>query len=122
MYCLRHSLRLLVLLLTLCLGVGGQLFGQYYPIHVTVQWPSSQNPENLLSATSSSEGRVGRKQGLKVERVDKIGSFDASRLAHDVGTVRFESSAQARYAFDSGTESWYQRSVKLDEYYKPVVY
>ena len=119
MYCFRHSLRLLVLLLTLCLGVGGQLFGQYYPIHVTVQWPSSQNPENLLSATSSSEGRVATKQGLKVERVDKIGSFDASRLAHDVGTVRFEPSAQGRYAFDSGTEPWYQRSVKLDEYYKP---
>ena len=119
MYCLRHSLRLFVLLLTLCLGVGGQLFGQYYPIHVTVQWPSSQNPENLLSATSSSEGRVATKQGLKVERVDKIGSFDASRLAHGIDTVRFEPSAQARYAFDDGTESWYQRSVKLDEYYKP---
>ena len=120
MYRLRHSLRLLVLLLTLSLGVGGQLFGQYYPVHVmTVQWPSSQSPENLLSATSSSEGRVGTKQGIKVERVDKIGSFDASRLAHDVGTVRFEPSAQGRYAFDSGTEPWYQRSVKLDEYYKP---
>ena len=119
MYCLRHSLRLFVLLLTLCLGVGGQLFGQYYPIHVTVQWPSSQNPENLLSATSSSEGRVATKQGLKVERVDKIGSFDASRLAYDVGTVRFEPSAQGRYAFDDGTEPWYERSVKLDEYYKP---
>ena len=120
MYRLRHSLRLLVLLLTLSLGVGGQLFGQYYPVHVmTVQCPSPQSPENLLSATSSSEGRVGRKQGLKVERVDKIGSFDGSRLAHDVGTVRFEPSAQGRYAFDSGTELWYQRSVKLDEYYKP---
>ena len=71
------------------------------------------------SATSSSEGRVGTKQGIKVERVDKIGAFDASRLAHDIGLVRFEPSAQARYAFDSGTESWYQGSVKLDEYYKP---
>ena len=122
MYCLRHSLRLFVLLLTLSLGVGGQLFGQYYPIHATVQWASSQSPENLLSATSSSRGRVGTKQGLKVERVERIGSFDASRLAHDVGMVRFEPSAQGCYAFDSGTESWYQRSVKLDEYYKPVVY
>ena len=119
MYRLMHSLRLLVLLLTLSLGVGGQLFGQYYPIHATVQRLSPQNPENLLSGTSSSEGRVGRKHGLKVERVERIGSFDASRLAHDVGTVRFEPSAQGRYAFDDGTESWYQRSVKLDEYYKP---
>ena len=120
MYRLRHSLRLLVLLLTLSLGVGGQLFGQYYPVHVmTVQCPSPQSPENLLSATSSTEGRVGTKQGIKVERVERIGSFDASRLAHGIGPVRFEPSAQARYAFDSGTESWYQGSVKLDEYYKP---
>ena len=119
MYLLRHSLRLLVLLLTLSLGVGGQLFGQYYPVHATVQWPSPQSPKNLLSATLSSEGRVGTKQGLKVERVERIGSFDESRLAHGIDTVRFEPSAQARYAFDDGMESWYQRSVKLDEYYKP---
>ena len=119
MYLLRHSLRLLVLLLTLSLGVGGQLFGQYYPVHATVQWPSPQSPKNLLSATLSSEGRVGTKQGLKVERVERIGSFDESRLAHGIDTVRFEPSAQARYAFDDGLEPWYQRSVKLDEYYKP---
>ena len=80
---------------------------------------SEVGSNNASSATSSSEGKVGTKQPIKVERVDKIGSFDASRLAHDIGTVRFEPSAQARYAFDSGTESWYQRSVKLDEYYKP---
>ena len=80
---------------------------------------SSEVSSSRGSATSSSEGRVGRKQGLKVERVERIGSFDASRLAHGIDTVRFEPSAQARYAFDSGTEPWYQRSVKLDEYYKP---
>ena len=80
---------------------------------------SSEVSSSGGSGTSSSEGRVGTKQAIKVERVDKIGSFDASRLAHGIGPVRFEPSAQARYAFDSGTESWYQRSVKLDEYYKP---
>ena len=80
---------------------------------------SEVSSSGASSSTSSSEGRVGTKQGLKVERVERIGSFDASRLAHGIGTVRFEPSAQARYAFDSGTESWYQRSVKLDEYYKP---
>ena len=80
---------------------------------------SSEVSSSGGSGTSSPEGRVGTKQAIKVDRVDKIGSFDASRLAHDIGTVRFEPSAQARYAFDSGTESWYQRSVKLDEYYKP---
>ena len=80
---------------------------------------SSEVGSSGASGASSSEGRVGTKQGLKVERVERIGSFDASRLAHGIGPVRFEPSAQARYAFDSGTESWYQRSVKLDEYYKP---
>ena len=80
---------------------------------------SEVGSNNASSATSSSEGKVGTKQGLKVERVERIGSFDASRLAQGIGPVRFEPSAQARYAFDSGTESWYQRSVKLDEYYKP---
>ena len=80
---------------------------------------SEVSSSGASSETSSSEGRVGRKQGLKVERVERIGSFDASHLAHGIDTVRFEPSAQARYAFDDGTESWYQRSVKLDEYYKP---
>ena len=80
---------------------------------------SEVSSSGASSSTSSSEGRVGTKQGLKVERVELSGSFDASRLAHGIGPVRFEPSAQARYAFDSGTESWYQRSVKLDEYYKP---
>ena len=80
---------------------------------------SSEVSRSGGSGTSSTEGRVGTKQGIKVERVERIGSFDASRLAHGIDTVRFEPSAQARYAFDSGTESWYQRSVKLDEYYKP---
>ena len=80
---------------------------------------SSEVSRSGGSGTSSTEGRVGTKQGIKVERVERIGSFDASRLAHGIGPVRFEPSAQARYAFDSGTESWYQRSVKLDEYYKP---
>ena len=80
---------------------------------------SEVSSSGASSSTSSSEGRVGTKQGIKVERVERIGSFDASRLAHGIGPVRFEPSAQARYAFDSGTESWYQGSVKLDEYYKP---
>ncbi|KXB77241.1 hypothetical protein HMPREF3185_00115 [Porphyromonas somerae] len=80
---------------------------------------SEVSSSGASSSTSSTEGRVGTKQGIKVERVERIGSFDASRLAHSIGTVRFEPSAQARYAFDSGTEPWYQRSVKLDEYYKP---
>ena len=80
---------------------------------------SEVSSSGASSGTSSTEGRVGTKQGIKVERVERIGSFDASRLAHGIGPVRFEPSAQARYAFDSGTESWYQGSVKLDEYYKP---
>ena len=80
---------------------------------------SSEVSSSGASGTSSSEGQVGTKQTLEVERVDKIGAFDESRLAHDVGLVRFEPSAKTRYAFDDGIERWYQRSVKLDEYYKP---
>ena len=80
---------------------------------------SSEVSSSGASGTSSPEGRVGTKQAIKVERVDKIGAFDESRLAHGIGLVRFEPSAQGRYAFDDGKEPWYQRSVKLDEYYKP---
>ena len=57
MYLLRHSLRLLVLLLTLSLGVGGRLFGQYYPVHATVQWPSPQSP-HLVDYYSGSRDRL----------------------------------------------------------------
>ena len=57
MYRLRHSLRLLVLLLTLSLGVSGQLFGQYYPVHATVQWPSPQSP-HLVDYYSGSRDRL----------------------------------------------------------------
>ena len=44
MYRLRYSLRLFVLLLTALFGVSSRLFGQYYPIHATVQWPAPQSP------------------------------------------------------------------------------
>lgn len=64
-------------------------------------------------------GARSRQKGLRVERVERIGGFDAEKLERSFGLVRFEVSAQTRYAFDLGTESWYQRSVKLDEYYKP---
>ena len=53
MYHLRHSFRLFVLLLTVCLGVSGRLFGQYYPIHATVQWPAPQSPYLVDYSTGS---------------------------------------------------------------------
>ena len=53
MYRLGHSLRLFVLLLTACLGVSGRLFGQYYPIHATVQWPAPQSPYLVDYSTGS---------------------------------------------------------------------
>ena len=53
MYRLRHSLRLFVLLLTACFGVSGRLFGQYYPIHATVQWPAPQSPYLVDYSTGS---------------------------------------------------------------------
>ena len=53
MYRLRHSFRLFVLLLTVCSGVSGRLFGQYYPIHATVQWPAPQSPYLVDYSTGS---------------------------------------------------------------------
>ena len=53
MYHLRHSFRLFVLLLTVCFGVSGRLFGQYYPIHATVQWPAPQSPYLVDYSTGS---------------------------------------------------------------------
>ena len=52
--------------------------------------------------------------------LEHVGVFSADTLETKYGFVRFEASAQTRYAFDLGTESWHQRSVKLDEYYKPL--
>ena len=263
MYRLRHSLRLFVLLLTVCFGVSGRLFGQYYPIHATVQWPAPQSPyladystgsrdrlivtllnrdlqQPLLYAklrlrinvdkyqidgsveasydekrgaiantdyiddggrdlrpatlrlrekqlsftlpeppqfhfdagtgtltvqdaagnaqridlqlpegeeyksvfpllvtdkegnsyriqpavastednhdTSSTHGKVA----LQSERVERMGDFDSEALSKKYGQIRF-SGQGGRYAFDPGSVSWYQKSVKLDRFYKPFV-
>ena len=261
MYRLRHSLRLFVLLLTVLFGVSGRLFGQYYPIHATVQWPAPQSPyladystgsrdrlivtllnrdlqqpllyarlrlrinvdkyqidgsveasydekrgtiantdhiddggrdlrpatlrlrEKQLSFTlpespqfhfdagtgsltvqdaagnaqridlqlpegegyksvfplliTDKEGNSYRiqpvvpstdegtdtpsthgKVALQSERVERIGDFDSEALSKKYGQIRF-SGHGGRYAFDSGSESWYQKSVKLDRFYKP---
>ena len=261
MYRLWHSLRLLALLLTACFGVSGRLFGQYYPIHATVQWPAPQSPyladystgsrdrlivtllnrdlqqpllyarlrlrinvdkyqidgsveasydekrgtiantdhiddggrdlrpatlrlrEKQLSFTlpespqfhfdagtgsltvqdaagnaqridlqlpegegyksvfplliTDKEGNSYRiqpvvpstdegtdtpsthgKVALQSERVERIGDFDSEALSKKYGQIRF-SGHGGRYAFDSGSESWYQKSVKLDRFYKP---
>ena len=61
---------------------------------------------------------VGGRKALRVERVERIGAFDAEQLEHSFGLVRFRSSAQARYALDLGDESWYLGSVKMDSFYK----
>ena len=64
--------------------------------------------------TSTSQGQIV----LKAERVVQVGDFNADALSKKYGQVRFER-GQGKYAFDDGKEAWYQKSVKLDRFYKP---
>ena len=64
--------------------------------------------------TSTSQGQIA----LKAERVTPVGDFNADVLSKKYGQVRFER-GPGKYAFDDGKEKWYQKSVKLDRFYKP---
>ena len=64
--------------------------------------------------TATSQGQIA----LKAERVAQVGDFNADALSKKYGQVRFER-GQGKYAFDDGKEAWYQKSVKLDRFYKP---
>ena len=66
--------------------------------------------------TSTSQGQIV----LKAERVVQVGDFNADALSKKYGQVRFER-GQGKYAFDDGKEAWYQKSVKLDRFYKPLL-
>ena len=98
MYRLRHSLRLFVLLLTVCLGVSGRLFGQYYPIYATVQWPAPQSPYLADYSTGSRDRLIvtllnrDQQQPLlyaKLRLQIKSGSFTA-RSREDVSYPQLE--------------------------------
>ena len=64
--------------------------------------------------TSTSQGQIA----LTAERVAQVGDFNADVLSKKYGQVRFER-GPGKYAFDDGKEKWYQKSVKLDRFYKP---
>lgn len=68
----------------------------------------------LQDDTTTSQGQIA----LKAERVVQVGNFNADALSKKYGQVRFER-GQGKYAFDDGKEAWYQKSVKLDRFYKP---
>ena len=68
----------------------------------------------LQDDTTTSQGQIA----LKAERVVQVGDFNADALSKKYGQVRFER-GQGKYAFDDGKEAWYQKSVKLDRFYKP---
>ena len=68
----------------------------------------------LQDDTTTSQGQIA----LKAERVVQVGNFNADVLSKKYGQVHFER-GQGKYAFDDGKETWYQKSVKLDRFYKP---
>ena len=68
----------------------------------------------LQDDTATSQGQIA----LKAERVAQVGDFNADVLSKKYDQVRFER-GQGKYAFDDGKEEWYQKSVKLDRFYKP---
>ena len=96
----------------------GADYKSIFPMTVTDAEGNSYRiqPEESSSQddTTTSQGQIA----LKAERVAQVGDFNADALSKKYGQVRFER-GQGKYAFDNGKEAWYQKSVKLDRFYKP---
>ena len=96
----------------------GADYKSVFPMTVTDAEGNSYRiqPEESSSQddTSTSQGQIA----LKAERVAQVGDFNADVLSKKYGQVRFKC-GQGKYAFDDGKEAWYQKSVKLDRFYKP---
>ena len=96
----------------------GADYKSIFPMTVTDAEGNSYRiqPEESSSQddTTTSQGQIA----LKAERVAQVGDFNADVLSKKYGQVRFER-GQGKYAFDDGKEEWYQKSVKLDRFYKP---
>ena len=96
----------------------GADYKSIFPMTVTDAEGNSYliQPEESSSQddTTTSQGQIA----LKAERVAQVGDFNADVLSMKYGQVRFER-GQGKYAFDDGKEEWYQKSVKLDRFYKP---
>ena len=96
----------------------GADYKSIFPMTVTDAEGNSYRiqPEESSSQddTTTSQGQIA----LKAERVAQVGDFNTDALSKKYGQVRFER-GQGKYAFDNGKEAWYQKSVKLDRFYKP---
>ena len=97
----------------------GADYKSIFPITVTDAEGNSyqiqtEESEPQDDETATSQGQIA----LKAERVAQVGDFNADALSKKYGQVRFER-GQGKYAFDDGKEEWYQKSVKLDRFYKP---
>ena len=96
----------------------GADYKSIFPMTVT---DAEGNSYRIQTEESSSQDDTTTSQGqiaLKAERVVQVGDFNADVLSKKYGQVRFER-GQGKYAFDDGKETWYQKSVKLDRFYKP---
>ena len=80
------------------------------------------NSYQLTPAGQNTDGRDnGDRQGkvpLQTDKIERVGDFNTDALSDKHGYVRFER-GEGRFAFDSGTEDWYKKSVKTDRFYKP---
>ena len=98
----------------------GEEYKSVFPLLVTDKEGNSYRIQPEVASaeddhnTSSTHGKVA----LQSERVERMGDFNSEALSKRYGQIRF-SGQGGKYAFDSGSESWYQKSVKLDRFYKP---
>ena len=84
--------------------------GNSYQVGTT----GGNTPDESGSALDGTDGKVR----LTCEHVDRVGDFNPESLSSKYGYVHFER-GEGEYAFDDGQEKWYQKSVKVDRFYKP---
>ena len=97
----------------------GADYKSIFPMTVTDAEGNSYQIQTEESEPQDDETAISQGQiALKAERVAQVGDFNADVLSKKYGQVRFER-GQGKYAFDNGKEAWYQKSVKLDRFYKP---
>lgn len=84
--------------------------GNSYQVGTT----GGNTPDDSGTAPDGTDGKVR----LTCERVDRVGDFNPESLSSKYGYVHFER-GEGEYAFDDGKEKWYQKSVKVDRFYKP---
>ena len=97
----------------------GEEYKSVFPLLVTDKEGNSYRIQPVVASTEDEHDRSTHgKVALQSERVERMGDFDSEALSKKYGQIRF-SGQGGKYAFDSGSESWYQKSVKLDRFYKP---